>query len=181
MLHTLFAYEHPFCDGNGRTARALFYWKLLSEGYANARFISLSKELQTRRKEYDQAYIDMETCHFDLTYCILANLRAFADGCRHFNAYLERAIAENSRHREALSNTLNSRQLDLLDHSLRHPDYRYIIVEDQHWHAISPNTARGDLVDLEAKGFLKGNKTGRTLSFIATPLFLAILSINDKG
>lgn len=181
VLHTLFAHEHPFVDGNGRTARALFYWKLLSEGYTNARFISLSKELQTRRKEYDQAYVDMETCHFDLTYCLLVNLRAFADGCRHFNDYLERVIAENSRHRDALSGTLNQRQLDLLDHSLRHPNYRYTITEHQHWHAISPNTARADLVDLEAKGFLKGNKTGRTLSFTATPLFLSILSINDKG
>jgi hypothetical protein len=32
-LHFWLAYDHPFCDGNGRTARALFYWSMLKQGY----------------------------------------------------------------------------------------------------------------------------------------------------
>ncbi|MGH9956605.1 MAG: Fic family protein, partial [Pyrinomonadaceae bacterium] len=31
-LHFWLAYDHPFVDGNGRTARALFYWSMLSAG-----------------------------------------------------------------------------------------------------------------------------------------------------
>lgn len=180
ILHTLFAYEHPFVDGNGRTARALFYWKLLREGYPNARFVSLSKALQERRKAYDQAYIDMESCHFDLTYCILVNLRAFAEGGRHFNDYLERAAAENASHRKVFANTLNQRQLDLLDHSLRHPGYHYTLAEHRHWHSISQNTARADLFGLKTKGFLVSHKSGRSLSFTATPLFQSVISRNPS-
>ena len=32
-VHFWLAYDHPFCDGNGRTARALFYWVMLHQGY----------------------------------------------------------------------------------------------------------------------------------------------------
>ncbi len=27
ILHFMLAYDHPFVDGNDRTARALFYWR----------------------------------------------------------------------------------------------------------------------------------------------------------
>ncbi|WP_366511954.1 Fic family protein [Maribacter sp.] len=33
ILHFLIGYIHPFVDGNGRTARAIFYWYLLKNGY----------------------------------------------------------------------------------------------------------------------------------------------------
>ena len=32
LLHFALAYDHPFVDGNGRVARALFYWSALSQG-----------------------------------------------------------------------------------------------------------------------------------------------------
>ena len=33
LLHFMIGYEHPFVDGNGRTARALFYWMMAKSGY----------------------------------------------------------------------------------------------------------------------------------------------------
>ena len=33
LLHFFLAYEHPFVDGNGRTARALFYWNMIKQNY----------------------------------------------------------------------------------------------------------------------------------------------------
>jgi len=33
ILHFWLAYDHPFVDGNGRTARALFYWAMLRPGH----------------------------------------------------------------------------------------------------------------------------------------------------
>ncbi|MBV9791037.1 MAG: Fic family protein [Chloroflexi bacterium] len=33
ILHFWIGYDHPFVDGNSRTARAIFYWYLLSRGY----------------------------------------------------------------------------------------------------------------------------------------------------
>lgn len=42
ILHFWLAYDHPFIDGNGRTARALFYWSMLHHGYWLCEFISIS-------------------------------------------------------------------------------------------------------------------------------------------
>ena len=33
IIHFMIAYMHPFVDGNGRTARALFYWYMLKQKY----------------------------------------------------------------------------------------------------------------------------------------------------
>ncbi len=43
LLHFWLAYDHPFVDGNGRTARALFYWYLLKHGYWLIEFLSISR------------------------------------------------------------------------------------------------------------------------------------------
>src|SRR5690606_32474498 len=42
LLHFMLAYEHPFVDGNGRTARALFYWSMAKQKYWIMEFISIS-------------------------------------------------------------------------------------------------------------------------------------------
>jgi len=33
LLHYQIAYDHPFVDGNGRTARAIFYWSMLRDDF----------------------------------------------------------------------------------------------------------------------------------------------------
>ena len=45
ILHFWLAYDHPFVDGNGRTARALFYWSMLKYGYELFEFLSISRIL----------------------------------------------------------------------------------------------------------------------------------------
>jgi len=40
LLHFWLAYDHPFVDGNGRTARALFYWAMLRNKYWLFEFVS---------------------------------------------------------------------------------------------------------------------------------------------
>lgn len=45
-LHFWLAYDHPFVDGNGRTARALFYWAMLRHDYWLFSFISISTILR---------------------------------------------------------------------------------------------------------------------------------------
>lgn len=176
LLHTLLAYEHPFRDGNGRTARALFYWSLLRDGYWIAPYVSISRMLRKERASYDEAYLDMETCHLDTTYCVLVNLRVFVRGLRDLYAFLEDKKAQTQRWRETLQGQFNARQLDLLNHTLRHPDYHYTFQEHQNWHAISPNTARADLEDLETRGFLKRHKLGRLRYYTVTDLFKTLVS-----
>ena len=176
LLHTLLAYEHPFRDGNGRTARALFYWSLLRDGYWIAPYVSISRMLRKERASYDEAYLDMETCHLDTTYCVLVNLRVFVRGLRDLYAFLEDKKAQTQRWRETLQGQFNARQLDLLNHTLRHPNYQYVAAEHQRWHAISPNTARADLDGLEARGFLKRHQVGRLRYYTVTDLFKTLVA-----
>src|SRR5262249_52098428 len=42
LLHFMLSYEHPFVDGNGRTARALFYWCMLRRKYWLTEFLAIS-------------------------------------------------------------------------------------------------------------------------------------------
>jgi Fic family protein len=41
ILHFWLSYDHPFVDGNGRTARALFYWAMLRRNKWLCEFISI--------------------------------------------------------------------------------------------------------------------------------------------
>lgn len=48
-LHFWLAYDHPFCDGNGRTAQALFYWAMLHQSYWLFAFVSISSVINKAR------------------------------------------------------------------------------------------------------------------------------------
>ncbi|PZS23157.1 MAG: Fic family protein, partial [Pseudonocardiales bacterium] len=43
LLHFWLGYDHPFEDGNGRTARALFYWYMRTSGYWLVEDLSISR------------------------------------------------------------------------------------------------------------------------------------------
>ena len=73
-LHFWLAYDHPFVDGNGRTARALFYWAMAREGYWLAEFISISRILKKARGQYARAFLYTESDDNDLTYFLLYQL-----------------------------------------------------------------------------------------------------------
>lgn len=74
-FHFLFAYIHPFIDGNGRTVRILFTYLLKQSGYDMFYYISLSEIIYRKKaKDYYKAFIDVERSDiseqkpFDLTY-----------------------------------------------------------------------------------------------------------------
>ena len=60
ILHFMLGYDHPFVDGNGRTARALFYWSMLHHGYWLVEFISISQIVLKARAQYGRAYLFTE-------------------------------------------------------------------------------------------------------------------------
>ena len=71
ILHFWLAYDHPFIDGNGRTARALFYWLMLRHGYWLFEFISISEIILKAPVQYGEAFLYTETDQNDLTYFII--------------------------------------------------------------------------------------------------------------
>lgn len=70
ILHFSIGYEHPFHDGNGRVARALFYWLMFKSGYHAFRYIAISTLLKRAPAKYGKSYLYTETDDMDLTYFI---------------------------------------------------------------------------------------------------------------
>jgi len=74
-FHFLFAFIHPFDDGNGRTVRILFAYLLKLYGYDMFYYISLSEIINRKKaKDYYQAFLNVERSdldkknNFDMTY-----------------------------------------------------------------------------------------------------------------
>jgi Fic family protein len=169
ILHFWIGYDHPFVDGNGRTARALFYWSMLSQGYWLTEYISISRILKKSPGQYGRSFLHTETDANDLTYFILYQLSVIRRAIDDLQEYLRRKVAE-VRQVDALlqqSEDLNYRQLALLSHALKHPGTRYTIQSHQRSHRVSYQTARTDLLRLAELDLLTQRKRGRTFFFSA--------------
>lgn len=174
-LHFWLAYDHPFVDGNGRTARALFYWAMAREGYWLCEFLSISRILKKAPSKYNRAFLYTETDDNDLTYFILNQLDVLQRAIAELHSYLQRKSAEvleveNLLRRSRLMNSvLNHRQLALLNHAMKNPFFRYTIQSHRRSHNISYQTSRTDLLGLVKHKVLDHTRSGRTFSFIAPP------------
>ena len=162
-LHFWLAYDHPFCDGNGRTARALFYWAMLNQGYWLFEFISISSVINQARGQYERSFLLSESDDNDLTYFLLAQVKVIQQAISSLHAYLERKADEVGALQQRLEGMegINHRQLALLRHALRHSGFRYSVLSHQNSHGISHQTARSDLQKLAARGLLIPGKDGR--------------------
>ncbi|MEN6335696.1 MAG: Fic family protein [Phycisphaerales bacterium] len=167
ILHFWLAYDHPFVDGNGRVARALFYWSMLRHGYWLFEFVSISQILLKAPARYGRAFLYTETDDNDLTYFTLQQLHVIQRAMKELHNYIERKTAalqtiENRLHGITV---LNHRQQALISHALRHPHQRYTFSSHQMSHNVVYQTARTDLLDLEQRGLLTSQKIGRTWNF----------------
>ncbi|MBI4541874.1 MAG: Fic family protein [Gemmatimonadetes bacterium] len=173
LLHFALGYDHPFVDGNGRTARGLFYWSLAVQGYWLSEFISISRILKKAPARYSQAYLYVETDDNDVTYFLLNQLRVTERAIRALHRYLAvkaQEIHETEqllRHSALVSATFNYRQLSLCNHALKHPGFSYTFESHRRSHRVAYQTARTDLLALEKHGLLERLVRGRTFVFAA--------------
>ena len=169
LLHFWLAYDHPFVDGNGRTARALFYWGMLHNGYWLFEFISISKILRKAPVKYGRSFLYTETDDNDLTYFLIAQTQVIRRAIRELHEYIARKTAEVREvelHMRALD-LFNHRQVEVVRHALKHPGQRYTIASHQKSHNVAYQTARTDLLDLGARGVLEQKKKGKQRVFVA--------------
>lgn len=171
ILHFWLAYDHPFVDGNGRTARALFYWAMLRQGYALFEFISISQILLRAPARYAEAFLFTETDDNDLSYFILHQADVIHEAVAALHTYATRKADDLKTADKLLRGTtgLNHRQQALITHALRESTARYIIEGHRRSHGIAFPTARHDLFDLVKRGLLNVSKEGRFNVFRPAP------------
>lgn len=173
LLHFMIGYDHPFADGNGRTARALFYWSMARSGYWLMEFLSISQFLRSAPRQYVQAYLHTETDRNDTTYFVLHQLDIIRRSINALHEYLGRKIQEQREAERLLIGAgqlraqLNHRQLALLTHALKHPGEIYRVAKHQAVHDVVYQTARADLLGLEGLGLLMKIKQGNAFVFYA--------------
>lgn len=171
VLHFMIGYDHPFSDGNGRTARALFYWSLLSDGYWLAEFVSISNILKKAPAKYSRAYLCTETDGNDLTYFVLHQLGVLQRSIDALVEYMHRRT-EELRSIEAMvrgRDLLNHRQRDVMSAALRDSSTNFTIAEHQGAHRVTYQTARTDLLGLADLGLMEKRKSDRKFVFVARP------------
>jgi Fic family protein len=169
FLHFWLAYDHPFVDGNGRTARALFYWSMLRSGYWLFEFISISNILRQAPVKYGMSFLHTESDDNDATYFIVAQTNVIRRAIEELHGYIATKTAEVREvesHIRAL-NLFNHRQADLLRHALKHPFQEYTIASHGKSHSVVYQTARTDLLDLAERGVLQLRKRGKKMVFTA--------------
>ncbi len=171
LLHFWLAYDHPFVDGNGRTARALFYWYMRTNGYWLIEYLSISRILRDAPGKYTKAFLLTETDDGDTTYFILHQLDVIRQAVEGLQAYLERKVEEvqdvEQLTRDAAD--LNHRQLALLADAIRHPSSAYTYRSHAASHRVAAETARSDLTQLLAKGLLRRRNVGHKHVYSAVP------------
>jgi len=171
VLHFWLAYDHPFTDGNGRTARAVFYWYLLSRKYWLVQYLSISKTILRAPAQYKRSFIYSEKDEADLTYFIMYNLKAIRLSISEVSNYLirrQKEIRESMRLIRNIPN-LNYRQYSLLQHALKHPDDMYHFKTHMNTHGISYQTARTDIMELKKIGLIDQIPTKKVLTFVPSP------------
>jgi Fic family protein len=156
LLHFWLAYDHPFEDGNGRTARLLFFWAMHVRGYWLAEYLPISRLIRKAPAQYERAFLETETDGGDTTYFLIHQLGVIEEAIDDLHLYLQRKIAEQRAAGAQLSgfDGLNGRQVALLTHAIRHPEHLYTYDGHAASHRITHETARSDLADLADRGLL---------------------------
>ena len=182
ILHFWLAYDHPFVDGNGRTARALFYWAMLHSDYWLFEYISISDVLKRAPVKYYRAFLHTETDENDLTYFLLHQSEVIRKAIDSLHNYISRKTREARESERILKDMrhLNHRQQALVGHALRHSGAAYTIEGHQRSHDTAYNTARMDLLNLAAQGLFQQSKSGSKMVFHASTSLEQMLRNGQK-
>ena len=182
IIHFMLSYIHPFSDGNGRTARSLFYLYLMKRGYFLTEYISISRIIYKSKARYEEAFLYTEHDENDLSYFLHYNLIVMKKAYEELKSYLQRKI--NERNNTIIYNTIpeiNERQATILKIYTDSHNTILTIKELENRFGVSNQTARIDITSLVSKGFVKEialNK--RKTGYIRSENFISEIEKHNK-
>lgn len=155
IVHFMLAFMHPFVDGNGRTARALFYWYMLKEGYKLTEYMSISRVIAKSKANYEKSFRYVENDGNDIGYFVAYNLKALGTSFQQLREYIQRKQQEKKAASTfMMAGNINYRQAIVLQRLKDEPDTIFTVKDVQERFSVSSMTARKDLTDLVQQGYL---------------------------
>ncbi len=155
VIHFMIAYMHPFVDGNGRTARALFYWYMLKQGYWLTEYLSISRVICKSKVSYEKTFLYAEADRNDIGYFITYNLKVLESAFNELQHYLNRKIQERNTTAAFLQIAdINERQAEIIQMYYYNPQNRLTVKELQTHFKVTPTTIKTDLITLINMGIL---------------------------
>ena len=155
IVHFMLAFMHPFVDGNGRTARALFYWYMLKEGYKLTEYMSISRVIAKSKSNYEKAFRYVENDGNDMGYFVAYNLEALEISFQQLRDYIQRKQREKSAASSfMMAGNINQRQALVLQRLKEEPETIFTVKDVQEQFSVSSMTARKDLSDLVKQGYM---------------------------
>lgn len=177
IIHFVLAYIHPFVDGNGRTARSLFYWYMIKKGYWLTEYLSISRIIYTNKKAYEKAYQYAENDDNDMSYFIQYHLDVMKKAFDDLKSYLQRKIDEQQniiRYGGILN--INERQRYVVRTIAENKRTLFIPKELANQFNVTARTARADLQELVNMGYLVAtNLNKRAIGYIKSDQFEKLL------
>ncbi len=166
-IHFMIGFVHPFVDGNGRLARALFYWYALKNDYWLFEYMAISRTIKESRRKYGMAYLYTESDDNDLTYFLDYNFKCMEKALQDVREYILRKQEEQ---REAFRIAadlpgISTRQAEILKYVIK-SGRPVAIKEIATMFDVVYQTARTDLLGLAETGNLDMVKDKRRLLFV---------------
>jgi Fic family protein len=169
ILHFLIGYIHPFNDGNGRTARSLFYWYTISQGYWLMEYLSISQIILNSKHQYSLAYLYSEYDEMDLTYFIKYHVECMNRALGELIKYLEH-MQESQLKAQKIARSqqeLTQRQAEILIELVENLNQEFTIVQISDKFAIGRETARNELQSLEKAKLISKVRKNRAFFYYA--------------
>ena len=162
LIHYFVGYIHPFFDGNGRTARALFYFNSMKNNLDYVQLLSVSAYLKGHGKRYERTFEKAVEWDLDVTYFIdfcLDSIFSALNTVEEKVNYLLKITALRERE------NLTANQVGLLQRLALHK-FRKVSIEDYAQQiSMSREIARQELKSLAEKKFLEEEVQGKKFMY----------------